>query len=86
MMSKLNLNKLLHETPQVSINTIEEALRTQFPTIINERRNDILFNFQIRCLDKDNKDRLLVVYGWSERKERWYFETLPATTHRKSKC
>ena len=85
-MSKLNLNKLLHETPQVTINTIEEALRTQFPTIINERRNDILFNFQIRCLDKDNKDRLLVVYGWSERKERWYFETLPATTHRKSKC
>lgn len=85
-MPRLNLEKLLHETPNISIQAIKDALGTVFPYVVIERRNELLFNFQINCLDDSLRLRLVIRYGWSESKNKWYFEAMPATPYRSGKC
>jgi hypothetical protein len=83
-MSKLNLSKLLYETPDISIHGIKEALKTVFYYVIVVCRNEPFFNFQINCFNDSLQLKLIIRYGWSMRTNRWYFEAISA--RRKTIC
>ena len=69
----LNLNRLLN-TPNVNPTQVQMALSSRF-TVETEPRNEPLFTFQLRCTD-DERTRLIVRYGYSVSKDRWFFEPL----------
>lgn len=74
---KLNLDKLLYN-PTTNPLTVQLALQTQFE-VETTPRNEPLFNWQMLC--KTNGElKLIIRYGWSERKEQWYFEPLSKRT------
>lgn len=74
-MSKLNLAKLIYDTPGVGPHHVELALGKVFPVVFSQERKDPFFNFQLTCLDDENRVRLIVRYGWSP-KHDWLFEPL----------
>ena len=69
----LNLNRLLN-TPNINPTQVQMALSSRF-TVETEPRNEPLFTFQLRCAD-DERTRLIVRYGYSVSKDRWFFEPL----------
>lgn len=75
-MSRLNLTKLLYDTPGISAVTVEQTLEKIFFRVVTEYRNEILFNYQIRCQDEFFRTRLIIRFGWSDRKNGWIFEPL----------
>ena len=73
----LNLNRLLR-TSNLNPSHVQMALSYRF-TVTVERRNEHLFNFQLRCTDDDDeRTRLIVIYGYSVRENRWFFEPIKA--------
>lgn len=69
----LNLNHLLN-TPNLNPLQVQMALSSRF-TVTAEPRNETFFTFQLRCTD-DERTRLIVRYGYSVSKDRWFFEPL----------
>ena len=69
----LNLNRLL-SIPNLNPLQMQMALSSRF-TVTVEPRNETLFTFQLRCTD-DERTRLIVRYGYSISKDRWFFEPL----------
>ncbi len=69
----LNLNHLLN-TPNLNPLRVQMALSRRF-TVKTEPRNETFFTFQLRCTD-DKRTRLIVRYGYSVSKDRWFFEPL----------
>lgn len=69
----LNLNRLL-STPNLNPLQMQMALSSRF-TVTVEPRNETFFTFQLRCAD-DERTRLIVRYGYSVSKDRWFFEPL----------
>ena len=69
----LNLNRLL-STPNLNPLQMQMALSSRF-TVTVEPRNETFFTFQLRCAD-DERTRLIVRYGYSISKDRWFFEPL----------
>lgn len=70
----LNLNRLL-STPNLNPLQMQIALSSRF-TVTAEPRNETFFTFQLRCTDDDERTRLIVRYGYSISKDRWFFEPL----------
>lgn len=69
----LNLNRLL-SIPNLNPLQVQMALSNKF-TVTAEPRNEPFFTFQLRCTD-DERTRLIVRYGYSVSKDRWFFEPL----------
>ena len=73
---RLNLMRLMHDTPNVSAIEVQAALERVFPRVVAEYNCDPFYTFRIRCGDEDGRTRLRVVFGWSRRRDCWVFETL----------
>lgn len=73
----INLNKLLYDTSNLSPTKVQAVLNKVFDETIIEARNEPLFNLQIRCI-KNDSTRLIIRYGWSANKNRWFFEPIGA--------
>lgn len=69
----LNLNHLLN-TPNLNPSQVQTALSSRF-TVTAEPRKETFFTFQLRCAN-DDRTRLIVRYGYSISKDRWFFEPL----------
>jgi hypothetical protein len=76
MSQKLNLDKLLYETPSVGPSDVQLALERVFPQVVAEFRDEPFFAFQIRCGDESNRTRLIIRFGYSFRRDCWVFEPL----------
>ena len=76
MSSKLNLDKLLYNTPNIEATTVQMALERVFLVVRAEYRNEPFFFYQLRCCDETGRTRLIVRFGWSHRKCEWYFEPM----------
>jgi len=76
-MAKINLDKLLSANPSVA--QVKQALEQVFHTVDVERRHELFFNFQLTCLDESYTPKLIVRYGWSDRKSCWMFEPIKCT-------
>jgi len=76
MSQKLNLDKLLYETPSVGPLDVQMALERVFPRVCAEYRNELFFSFQIRCGDESGKTRLIIRFGYSQKRDCWVFEAL----------
>jgi hypothetical protein len=74
--ARLNLAKLIH-APGISAISVQAALESIFPNVVAEFRDEGFFQFQIRCADAGGRNRLVVRFGWSVRRDRWIFECLP---------
>ena len=74
--ARLNLSRLIH-APGVSAVSVQAALESIFPMVFAEYRDEGFFQFQIRCADLEGRNRLIVRFGWSARRDRWIFEALP---------
>ena len=80
---RLSLVKLIH-TPGISVGAVQSALERRFPHVVAEPRCETLFQFHIRCMDYHGRNRLIVRFGWSAKREGspfgidgWRFEALP---------
>lgn len=69
----LNINRLL-SIPNLNPLQVQMALSRRF-TVKTEPRNETFFTFQLRCTD-DERTRLIVRYGYSISKDRWFFEPI----------
>lgn len=69
----LNINRLL-SAPNLNPLQVQMALSRRF-TVKTEPRNETFFTFQLRCTD-DERTRLIVRYGYSISKDRWFFEPI----------
>lgn len=69
---KPNLAKLFRK--HVNPNTVQHFLNLIFTTVTSTRRPGVLFNFQFNCYDNNERLRLVVRYGWSPEKGKWFFE------------
>lgn len=69
----LNLNHLL-SIPNLNPLQVQMALSSRF-VVTAEPRNETFFAFQLRCID-NKRTRLIVRYGYSVSKDRWFFEPL----------
>ena len=69
---KPNLAKLFRK--HVNPNTMQHFLNLIFTTVTSTRRPGVFFNFQFNCYDDDGRVRLVVLYGWSTEKGKWFFE------------
>lgn len=69
----LNINRLLN-IPNLNPLQVQTALSRRF-TVNAEPRNETFFTFQLRCTD-DERTRLIVRYGYSVSKDRWFFEPI----------
>lgn len=74
--ARLNLSRLIHDTPGVSALEVQAALGRVFPRIVAEFNGEIFWQFRIRCGDESGRTRLIVKFGWSIRRDRWVFETV----------
>ncbi len=79
MSNKLNLDKLLYETPNIEATAVQMALERVFPVVHAEFRNELFFFYQIRCCDETGRTRLIIRFGWSHREGNWYFEPISVT-------
>jgi hypothetical protein len=75
---KINLAKLL-EKPNATVSLVECELSKVFPCVYIADSCEPFFNLRIYCRDDDGRLRLIVRFGWSERKTRWFFEPLKPT-------
>lgn len=69
----LNINRLLN-IPNLNPLQVQTALSRRF-TVNAEPRKETFFTFQLRCTD-DERTRLIVRYGYSVSKDRWFFEPI----------
>jgi hypothetical protein len=76
MSNKLNLDKLLYNTPNIEAAIVQMALERVFPVVRAEYRNEPFFFYQLRCCDETGRTRLIIRFGWSHREGNWYFEPL----------
>lgn len=72
----LSLAKLIH-APGASVGAVQAALETVFPRVVVEMRDEPFYQFHLRCGDASGRNRLIVRFGWCERRARWTFEPLP---------
>jgi hypothetical protein len=73
--ARLSLVKLIH-TPGISAVSVQAALESVFPYVAAEFRDEVFFQYQIRCGDITGRTRLVIRFGWSARRDRWIFEIL----------
>lgn len=71
----MNLCKLFYDTPGVTPPRVKQALEQVFPQVDTEYRGELFFNYQFRC-SNEQRTRLIVRYGWSDRENGWVFEAL----------
>ena len=72
---KPNLAKLFEK--RVNPSTVQYLLNGIFTAVTTVQRQEAFFNFQFNCYD-NNQLRLVVRYGWSPEKDRWFFEPVGA--------
>lgn len=72
----MNLQELLR-VPDIGIFKIREALAPYFVDLLVEERGEPFFTHHLRCIDREGRTRLLIRFGWSERRQQWDYEVLP---------